>query len=160
MMHTSFRSSVSLLAAVVLVGCAEPSCEVISSGQFRALSEPKKSVAPETTTGTRQTLKMEIIKETERVAINRDQGFGFEYTLKNVHPDAQLTAEVVHPKMENHKGEMSTGFRSRWSGRNKVIAYWFSEEKLPPHGLWTLKIEYKAKTLCERTYYLEPPDDA
>jgi len=149
-----------LAISATLAACGEPACTITSYGQFEALSKPKKWSSPESTTGDRQSVNMRLLRETQHISAVLNQGFGFNYRLSNLHPDAPLTAVVEHPPIENYKGTVVTGFRSDWSGRNKRMAYWFGEEKLLKPGTWTLRIEYKAKVLCEQRFHVLRAGDA
>ena len=159
-MHPIARLPLLLSVSATLAACGEPACTINSFGQFESLSEPKKWSSPESTTGERQSVDMRLLRETHEITAVLNQGFGFNYSLRNLHPDAQLTAVVEHPPIENYKGTVVSGFRSSWSARNKQIAYWFGEEKLLKPGNWTLRIEYKAKVLCEQRFHVRHTTDA
>ncbi|MBK7614354.1 MAG: DUF3859 domain-containing protein [Burkholderiales bacterium] len=139
------------------MACA-PKCDIVASGQYVGLAEPKKWSAPESTTGERQSLPLKLVRETQEIEAKLGQGFGFEYALSGVRPNAKLQAVVVHPPIPNTKGELVTGFTSEWSSRETTIAYWFGETRLLVPGQWSLRILHEGKPLCERSFTVRISD--
>lgn len=155
----------ALLAMTAVAGAA-PQAEIREYGYYEFVSGAKRSIHPETTSGFVQTGEARLVKQTERIPIEKGRLFGFRFIITGMNPTiGQLPVELVvtHPKMKRPDGTTSTGYRYTLGLRldqgvvEDQTGYRMSEDYEMVEGDWVFEYRYMNKPLMVQRFTTYKP---
>ena len=138
-----------------------PKGKVIKYGVFKVVEAGRIKNDPSTTTGKIISRpKIELVKQTHRIPLQKDTYFAYQYRLTL--PDDKLRVKlkrvVIHPEMTMPNGTRSSGstriIKERVSN-GEVFAldgYAFNEKYEMVEGDWTFQIWYRDQMLVEQKF--------
>lgn len=151
-----------VLCVLPLLGACSPGCDIISAGVFERQAAPspdglQKSGLDATHGLLAGRSGVRISSETDELEARLGRGFGFQYALMGLIERDHLSATVLHPVMKRPDGSVTSSLSVPWNTGLDSITWWFErrEELLP--GEWTLRIDYKGRELCAKTFHIRVP---
>ncbi len=112
-MSKQIFTAVVLLFVATVAGAA-PQAEIKEYGYYEFVSEATRAMHPAATSGYVQTGEARLVKQTQRIPIEKGRLFGFSFVITGLNPTiGQLPVELVvtHPEMKKPDGTTSTGYR-------------------------------------------------
>jgi len=155
-----------VLLLMVSVVAAAPQAEIKEYGYYEFITEAKRAMHPEATSGFVQTGEALLVKQTQRIPIEKGRLFGFRFIITGMNPTiGQLPVELVvtHPKMEKPDGTSSTGYRYTLGLTldqgvvEDQTGYRMNEDYEMVEGDWVFEYRYMNKPLMVQRFTTYKP---
>lgn len=147
-----------MCSAVVM---AAPKAKVLEYGYYKFTEASERRANEMTTSGYVTRGAAKLVKETERIPLERGQLFGFRFKIFGMNESVgviPLELVVTHPEMKKPDGSLSTGYKYKMelSLSNGEVedktGYRVNEAFEMVEGDWIFEYRFMNKTLIKRNF--------
>ena len=164
-LKTIFFLTLTIFASALM---AAPKAKVLEYGYYEFTKESERLANSNTTSGYVTRGAAKLVKETEKIPLERGRLFGFRFKIFGLDKAVgaiPLELVVTHPEIKKPDGTISTGYRYNLDlaltdgAVEDKTGYRVNETYEMVEGDWRFEYRFMDKVLIERTFTTFLPDE-